>query len=161
MKNKSSKKYWLLKSEGDCYSIDDLKRDKKTAWTGIRNYQSRNFMRDSMSVGDVAFFYHSNGKGEAPTGIYGLVTVSSASHPDETQFDKKDEHFDPKATKEKPIWYCVDVKFTKKFKEPITLAQIKFDPKLEGMLVRARGSRLSVQLVSEKHAEYLIQKFGV
>lgn len=153
-----SKNYWLLKSEGDCYGIDDLKKDKKTSWTGIRNYQSRNFMMKDMSVGDVVLFYHSGGNDENPTGIYGLARVSRLAHEDPTQFDKKDDHFDPKATKEKPIWYCVDITFVKKFKSPITLAQIKFDPKLEGMRVREVGSRLSVQPVSIKHGEYILKK---
>jgi predicted RNA-binding protein with PUA-like domain len=153
-----AKNYWLLKSEGDCYSIDDLKKDKKTAWTGIRNYQSRNFMMKDMNVGDVILFHHSGGDDTNPTGIYGLASVCGSAHVDATQFDKKDDHFDPKATKEKPIWYCVDIKFVKKFKEPITLAQIKFDPKLEGMRVREVGTRLSVQPVSVQHGEYLIKK---
>jgi predicted RNA-binding protein with PUA-like domain len=156
----NSKSYWLLKSEGSCYSIDDLKADKKTAWTGIRNYQSKNFMVNDMKVGDVVFFYHSQGDTINPTGIYGLASVCSKPHPDETQFDKRDEHFDPKATEEKPIWHCVDIKFVKKLKNPITLAQIKFDPKLEGMRVREVGSRLSVQPVSEKHGEYLLGLVG-
>ncbi len=153
----SRKSYWLLKSEGDCYSIDDLKKDKKTAWTGIRNYQSRNFMMKDMKVGDTVFFYHSGGDEENPTGIYGLASVCSTAHPDLTQFDKMDEHYDPKATKEKPIWFCLDIKFVKKFKTVFTLSQIKFDPKLEGMRVREVGSRLSVQPVSVKHGDHLIK----
>ncbi len=153
--SKNSKKYWLVKSESDCYSISDLKRDKKTAWTGIRNYQSRNFMRDLMSVRDTVFFYHSGGNDKNPTGIYGLASVCSKAHVDETQFDKNDDHFDQKATKEKPIWFCVDIKFEMAFKEPTTLSQIKFDPKLEGIAVAQIGSRLSVQPVSKIHGEYL------
>lgn len=149
-------RYWLIKSEGDCYSIDDLKRDKKVAWTGIRNYQSRNFMMRDMSVGDIVLFYHSNGTIDAPTGVYGIARVASAVHPDETQFDKKDEHYDPRASKSTPIWHCVDMAFVRKFKNPVTLAEIKIDPALEGMLVRARGSRLSIQPVSEKHFEYIV-----
>jgi predicted RNA-binding protein with PUA-like domain len=149
--------FWLLKSEGDCYSIDDLKKDKKTSWTGIRNYQSRNFMMKDMKIGDTVFFYHSGGDNINPTGIYGLAQVCSKAHTDETQFDKKDEHFDPKATKEKPIWFCVDIKFVKKLKAPLTLSQIKFDPKLEGMRVREVGSRLSVQPVSVRHGQYLLK----
>jgi predicted RNA-binding protein with PUA-like domain len=154
---KNSKNYWLLKSEGDCYSIDDLKRDKKTSWTGIRNYQSRNFMMKDMKAGDTILFYHSGGDDKNPTGVYGLATVVGSAHPDLTQFEKKDDHFDPKSTKEKPIWYCVDIKFKSKFKNPVTLVQIKFDPKLEGMRVREIGSRLSVQPVSVKHGEYVIK----
>jgi predicted RNA-binding protein with PUA-like domain len=125
-KTKNSKQYWLIKSEMDCYSIDDLKRDKKTSWTGVRNYQARNFMMN-MNTGDVVFFYHSNGSIKSPTGIYGIAKVSSLAHPDQSQFDKKDEHFDPKSKQEKPIWYCVDVGFVKKFKNfIINLFFLKF-----------------------------------
>ena len=144
--------YWLLKSEGTCYSIDDLKKDKKTPWSGIRNYQARNFIRDSMKVGDMALFYHSNSE---PTGVYGIAKVVSTPYPDPTAFNKKDEHFDPKSTKENPIWMVVDVAFVKKFKERISLAEIKVDPKLEGIMVAQKGSRLSVQPLSEKHFKYI------
>jgi len=144
--------YWLLKSEGDCYSIDDFKKDKKTAWTGIRNYQARNFMRDSMKVGDGVLFYHSNAN---PTGVYGVAKVVSAPHADETQFDIKDDHYDPKSKKENPTWMCVDIGFVEKFKEPVSLTEMKLDPKLEGMMVRATGSRLSVQPVSADHFHYI------
>ena len=148
-------RYWLIKSEGTCYSIDDLKRDKKTAWTGIRNYQARNFMRDDMQVGDLVLFYHSLGTTENPSGIYGIAKVASKPHPDETQFEKKDMHFDPKASKEKPIWFCVDMSFVSKFKNPVNLGMIKRDRNLEGMEVRRAGSRLSIQPVSEKHFVYI------
>ncbi len=147
--------YWLMKSEGSCYSIDDLKRDKKTAWTGVRNYQARNFMRN-MELGDQVFFYHSNGTPKEPNGIYGLAKVSAKVHADESQFDKKDDHYDPKATHEKPIWECVDISFVKKFKEPVTLEQIKFEPGLSGMMLIQKGSRLSVQPVSERHYKIII-----
>ena len=151
-------KYWLIKSEGDCYSIDDFKKDKKTPWEGIRNYQSRNYMMRDMQVGDLLFFYHSVSQ---PTGVYGIAKVVSKAHPDESQFDKKDEMtFDPKATKEKPIWYCVDVAFVEKFKHPVSLEAIKKDPKLEGMMVRVKGSRLSVQPVSQKHFEHIRKRAG-
>lgn len=153
---KKVKKYWLMKSEGDCYSIDDLQNDKQTAWAGVRNYQARNFMTNDMSVGDIVFFYHSNGTKINPTGIYGIASVCSGAHADETQFDKNDEHYDPKATLEKPIWYCVDIKFVKKLKTPLTLAEIKFDPNLAGIMVAQTGSRLSIQPVSQKHGEYLM-----
>ncbi len=153
-------KYWLIKSEGACYSIDDFKRDKKIPWTGIRNYQARNFMRDEMRPGDLALFYHSNGTSSSPTGVYGIAKVASAAHADMTQFDRHDMHYDPKATKESPIWQCVDFAFVQKFKEPITLDQIKFDPALADMMVRARGSRLSVQPVSEKSFNHIAEKMA-
>ena len=147
-----SQNYWLIKSEEACYSIDDMKKDKKTAWSGIRNYQARNCILKDMKVGDSALFYHSNGK---PSGAVGVVKVASKPYPDPTQFDKKDEHFDPKACKDKPIWYVVDVKFVKKFKNPVTLPQIKNDPKLKGIAVAQTGNRLSVMPISEKHYEYI------
>jgi predicted RNA-binding protein with PUA-like domain len=148
--------YWLMKSEGACYSIDDLKRDKQVAWEGVRNFQARNFMMKDMKKGDTVFFYHSNGKGENPTGIYGLAKVMSPAHPDESQFNPKDEHYDPKSKKQSPTWYCVDISFVKKFKEPIALSYIKIDPNLSGIMVAQTGSRLSIQPVSEKHGKYLI-----
>jgi len=147
-------KYWLIKSEGECYSIDHLKKDKKTAWTGVRNYQARNSMRDEMSVGDLALFYHSDSK---PSGVYGVAKVASKPHIDETQFDSKDEHFDPKSKKENPLWVCVDFSFVKKLKHPIPLSELKHDPKLEGMTVRKKGDRLSIQPVSQKHFEYILE----
>lgn len=144
--------YWLMKSEGSCYSIDDLRRDKKTPWSGVRNYQARNFMLRDMKKGDLVLFYHSNSN---PSGVYGIGKVVSEAHPDETQFDIKDGHYDPKASRHKPIWYCVDIAFVKKFKIPISLHMIKFSPKLEDMLVRATGSRLSIQPVSAKHFHHI------
>ena len=148
--------YWLIKTEAECYSIDDMKRDKRIPWSGIRNYQARNFMRDEMQVGDLALFYHSNGTDKAPSGIYGIARVATKPHDDATQFDAKDDHYDPKATREKPIWQCVDMAFVEKFKEPITLGEIKRDSKLDGMAVRQTGSRLSVQPVSEKHFKHIL-----
>lgn len=149
------KKYWLMKSEADCYSIVDLKRDTVTSWEGVRNYQARNYMQQ-MSVGDVVFFYHSNGTKEHPTGIYGVARVSAFAHPDKTQFVQKGEYYEPRATIEKPVWYCVDVSYGTTWKRPFSLAEIKIDPNLSGIIVAQKGSRLSVQPVSETHARYLI-----
>jgi predicted RNA-binding protein with PUA-like domain len=148
--------YWLIKSEGDCYSINDLKRDKKSAWTGVRNFQARNFMRDSMKIGDGVLYYHSNGKKENPTGVYGLAKVASKPYMDETQFDKKDDHYDPKSKKENPTWILIDMSFVKKFKNIVTLNQIKFEPKLQGIMVAQAGSLLSIQPVSKDHFEFII-----
>ncbi|MBX4197724.1 EVE domain-containing protein [Candidatus Parcubacteria bacterium] len=148
--------YWLLKIEAACFSIDDMKREKKVPWTGIRNYQARNFMRDKMKVGDLALFYHSSAD---PTAAVGVVKVVSEAYPDPTQFDKKDDHFDPKATKEKPMWSVVDVQFVRKFKQPISLHQMKIRPDLVGMSVTQKGSRLSVLPVSEKHFK-IIEELG-
>lgn len=144
--------YWLIKTEAAMYSIDDLKRDKKSAWTGIRNYQARNSIRDGMKVGDLCLFYHSSSE---PTGIFGIAKVVSVPYGDPTALNKKDEHYDPKSTKSSPIWYCVDVQFVKKFTTPVLLSELKADPKLKGMMVTQQGSRLSVQPVSENHFKYI------
>lgn len=148
------KNYWLIKSEADCYSIDDLAKDKTAAWTGIRNYQARNFMRDQMKPGDLCLFYHSSAE---PSSVAGVAEVCSAPHADETAFDKKDEHYDPKSSRENPTWMCVDVTFVEKFDQPVTLHRIKIDPKLAGIAVAQKGSRLSIQPVSKTHFEYIVK----
>jgi len=150
-------KYWLMKSEPTSYSIDDLKRDKRTAWDGVRNYQARNFMRDEMQVGDLAFFYHSNTE---PIGIAGVMKICSKPYPDPTAFDKKDHHYDPKSKKENPTWYLVDMSFVEKFKEVIPLSALKLDPAFKDMLVVQKGSRLSVQPVSERDFKAVLKKIG-
>lgn len=137
--------YWLMKSEPDVFSIDDLKKKKKSGWDGVRNYQARNFMRDEMKIGDVVLFYHSSC--EIP-GIAGLAKVSKTSHPDPTQFDPKSEYYDEKSTKDNPRWFMVEVEFVEKFDEVITLATLKATKGLEGMPVVQKGSRLSINPVT-------------
>lgn len=139
-----AKKYWLMKSEPEVFSITDLEKNGQTLWEGVRNYQARNFMMNDMSVGDEVLFYHSNAE---ITGVAGIATVSKAAIPDPTAFDKKSEYFEPKATKVKPIWFCVEVKFVKKFKTVVTLAEVKANKKLSKMALVQKGSRLSVQPV--------------
>ena len=140
-------KYWLMKCEPDCYSIDDLARDKTTEWTGVRNYQARNFMSKEMAQGDVALFYHSNAE---PSGVAGLMTIhSDGAIVDTTALDKKDDHFEPRATRENPIWYCVAVKFQEKFKNFVPLSDLRANAKLKGMLLLQKGSRLSVLPVTK------------
>ena len=146
--------YWLMKSEPDVFSIDDLKNQKQTTWDGVRNYPARNFMMNDMQVGDLVLFYHSNAK---PPGIAGLATVSKKAEPDPTQFDKKSEYFDPKATKEKPRWFCVKVKFKEKFKDLIPLEEIKSEKALKDMLVVQKGQRLSIQPVKEKDYKHILK----
>ena len=142
-----------MKSEGESYSIDDLMRDGTTVWEGVRNYQARNFMMRDMQVGDCVLFYHSN---SAPSGVYGTAVVSALAHPDLSQGNKKDTmHYDAKATKEKPIWYCVDVSFVLKFPHPVSLAELKADHALLNMRVVQKASRLSVQPVSKAHFEHV------
>jgi len=139
--------YWLMKSEPNVYSIDDLARDKKTHWDGVRNYQARNFMRDKMEVSDQVFFYHSNAE---PPGIAGVAEVVKAGYPDPSAFDKKSNHFDVKSSKEKPTWYVVDIKFVKRFRNVLSLDELRAVKGLEGMPLLQRGQRLSVQPVSKK-----------
>jgi predicted RNA-binding protein with PUA-like domain len=138
-----------MKSEPDVYSIDDLARDGRTAWTGVRNYQARNFMRDGMRVGDRVFFYHSTAE---PPGIAGLAEVCSAPYPDPTQFDPRSPYHEPRATPDKPVWVLVDVQFVAKFRRVIPLDTLRADPGLAGLILLQRGSRLSVQPVDPRHA---------
>ena len=141
------KQYWLMKSEPDVYSIDDLARDKTSPWTGVRNYQARNFMRDAMQVGDLVLFYHSNAE---PSGVAGVAKVVRRAYPDFTAQDRKSEYFDPKAKPADPIWMMVDVGFVEKFVRIVSLDILRQEPALAGMLVLKRGMRLSVQPVQEK-----------
>lgn len=152
--------HFLLKSEATCYSIDDLEKDGSTLWTGIRNYQARNFMRD-MKIGDLCLFYHSSSTDPLkPNGVYGVVRVIGEAKPDPTQFDPKDDHYDPKATKDKPIWDAVEVEHVSTFEEPISLTEIKRDPKLSGIAVAQTGSRLSVLPVSDTHFAHILELGG-
>ncbi len=146
-------KYWLLKSEPDVFSIDDMANAKKTLWENVRNYQARNFMVDGMNIGDLALFYHSNAN---PAAVAGIVEISGAARPDPSQFDAKSEYYEPKATKEKPIWQCVEVAFKQKFKAPISLDFIKTQKNLEKMVL-LNNSRLSVQPVSEKQYNTILK----
>lgn len=151
------RRYWLLKSEPDVYSIDDLAHDGTTYWDGIRNYQARNFMRDDMQVGDGVLYYHSNAK---PTAIVGLAEVASEAYADPTQFDPKSKYFDPKSKKDDPTWQLVDVRFVSKFATALPLQDLKQDPKLDGMLLIKRGQRLSVQPVEVKHWKHVLKLAG-
>jgi predicted RNA-binding protein with PUA-like domain len=143
-----ARKYWLMKSEPDVYSIDHLKKDGETEWDGIRNYQARNFMRDDMAPGDLVLFYHSNAN---PPGVAGLARVASDPYPDPTQFDKRSKYHDPKSKKDDPRWILVDLEFVERFEELVPLATLKSDKRLSDMLVVQKGQRLSVQPVDKKH----------
>jgi len=145
--------YWLMKSEPDVYSIDDLRRDGREMWDSIRNYQARNMMRDDMRIGDKVFFYHSNCKEPA---IAGIAKVASKPYPDSTQFDKKSRYFDPKSTQDEPRWILVDVEFVRKFKKPITLAEIKANKGLEDMILVRRGNRLSIMPIEKNHWDLIL-----
>lgn len=147
--------YWLMKSEPDVFSIDDLAAmpDKTNHWDGVRNYQARNMMRDQMKKGDLVFFYHSNCK---VPGIVGIAQVVRESYPDHTAFDPDGMYYDPKSKPEKPTWYMVDVKLQRKFKRSITLEELKAHPELAGMALVRRGNRLSVMPVSAAQWEYIL-----
>lgn len=147
------KQYWLMKSEPESYGIDHLKRDERTAWNGVRNFQARNYMRE-MRVDDQILFYHSNCK---IPGVYGIAKVVKEAYPDPTQFDSKSNYYDKRATEAKPMWDLVDIAFVKKFDEPVTLSDIRADSSLGKMMILQPGSRLSVTPVSSEHFEELFQ----
>lgn len=151
-----AKRYWLMKSEPDVYSIDTLKKDKTTWWEGVRNYQARNFMSREMQVGDEVLFYHSSAE---PSGVAGLAKITKAAEPDKTQFDKKSDYFEPKATKDVPIWFCVQVGYVAHFKKLITLDDLRGQKSLKDMFVLRKGQRLSVQPVTEAEFE-TVKKMG-
>ena len=144
--------HWLVKTEPEVYSIDDLKRDRSTCWHGVRNYQARNFMRDDMKVGDLVLIYHSNCEA---TGVVGVAKVCAAAYADHTALDRKSEYHDPKATRENPIWMMVDVAFVEKFPRVVTLAELKESKKLADMPLLQRGQRLSVQPVEADQFELI------
>jgi len=135
--------YWLFKSEPDAFSIDDLiaMKGKKDHWDGIRNYQARNLMRDEIAKGDLGFFYHSSCK---VPGIVGIVEVVKEAYPDHTAWDPEAKYYDPKSNEDNPRWVMIDVKFRQKFKEVISLEQLRTIRKLEGMTLLQKGSRLSI-----------------
>ena len=149
-------RYWLMKSEPDEMSIDDLARAprQRTAWFGVRNYQARNFMRDQMQIGDQVLFYHSSC---AEPGIAGLAEVCAAAYPDETQFDRKSKYYDAKATREDPRWVNVEVKFVKKTRL-LGLAELRRHKALAGMRLLARGNRLSITPVDPDEWKFIATK---
>ena len=153
---KRATKHWLMKSEPDVYSIDDLERDGSESWEGVRNYQARNFMRE-MVEGDLVIFYHSNAK---PPGAAGVGRICRKAYPDDTQFNKKSRYYDAKSKKEDPRWSLVDVEFVEKFGELVSLQTLKDDPALEGMRVTQKGSRLSVQPVDKGHFKRVLKMAG-
>ena len=151
--------YWLFKSEPDAFSIDDLRAmpGKKDHWDGIRNYQARNIMRDDMKKGDQGFFYHSSC---AVPGIVGVVDIVKEAYDDHTALDPKSNYYDPKASKDNPRWCMVDVKYRKKFKDILTLEQLKTVKSLEAMQLLKRGNRLSIMPVSKKEWGIILKLAG-
>jgi predicted RNA-binding protein with PUA-like domain len=151
-----ARRYWLMKSEPNVFSINDLKNAKgrTTCWDGVRNYQARNFLRDEIKVGDGVFYYHSSVE---PVGIAGEAVVVKGGYPDYTAFDPDDVHYDPKSDPSRPTWYMIDVKFVRACKEVITLDRLREIPSLKKMKVLQRGMRLSVQPVIPKEWEVIMR----
>ncbi len=139
--------FWLMKSEPDVFSINDLKKKKRSLWDGVRNYQARNFMVKDMKLGDMVLFYHSNA---TPPGVAGIAKISKLAQPDPTQFDPQSEYYDPKATTKEPRWFCVEVEFVENFNRLVTLNELKTHNALQEMLVIKKGQRLSIQPVTQK-----------
>lgn len=135
-----------MKSEPDAYSIDDLERDGREMWDGIRNYQARNFMRDDMKVGDQVFFYHSSCKVPA---VVGIARIASEPYPDPTQFDPDSKYYDPKSAEDDPRWILVDLEFVRKLRRAVPLTELKSHPGLDDMLLTRRGNRLSIMPVTD------------
>lgn len=146
--------HWLMKSEPDTFSIDDLHTRGSEPWDGVRNYQARNFMRDDMRVGDGVFFYHSNC---AEPGIVGLAKVASEAYPDPSQFDPKSDYFDPGASRDNPRWMLVDVAFVRKLKRTITLKELQALPSLAEMALVRKGNRLSVMPVTTAEWSHILK----
>ena len=145
--------YWLIKSEPDDFSIDALARNKREPWSGVRNYQARNYMRDGMRRGDGIFFYHSSC---AQPGIVGIASVAGAAYPDPTQFDPRSDYFDATSQPDAPRWQLVDVKFKRKLKHPILLSELKSHPELRELALLHRGNRLSVLPVSPAQWDFIL-----
>jgi len=146
-------RYWLMKTEPDEFSIDDLAKKKVEPWTGVRNYQARNFMRDGMKVGDGVFFYHSSC---AVPGVAGIADVATEAYPDPTQFDRKSDYYDEASRRESPRWFLVDVKFKRKLKRTIALTELKDRKELDGFTLLARGNRLSVLPVTKAEWDFIL-----
>lgn len=149
-------KFWLMKTEPNAYSIQDLAKEKKktTHWDGVRNYQARNFMRDEMKLGDEVLIYHSNAK---PPAIVGRAKIVRESYPDFTSWDPNDKHYDPKSTGENPRWFMVDIQLIEIFKEPLGLPDLRDIKALSDMVLLQKGSRLSVQPVKKKEYDAILK----
>lgn len=152
------RRYWLMKSEPGAFSIDDLAKSPKrtTCWDGVRNYQARNFMR-SMAVGDQVLFYHSSAD---PPAVVGIAEVVREAYPDDTQFDKSSKHYDPESDPGTPRWDMVDIMHRQTFKTSLSLDRLKREPKLKGMVLLRKGSRLSVQPVTASEWAVILKLAG-
>ena len=146
------KQYWILKSEPDSFSIDDLEEVGTTAWDGVRNYQARNYLREQRK-GDRALFYHSSC---AEPGVVGIAEIAREAYPDATAFDPADKHYDPKSDPSDPTWYMPDVKFVSRLPRVVTLHELQGRPELEGLLLTRKGNRLSVMPASKEHFNFIV-----
>ena len=151
----ADKKYWLFKSEPGNYSFQDLlaEDDKTAEWDGVRNYQVRNFMRDDMKVGDGVLFYHSSAK---PTAVMGTATIVREAYPDSTAWEPGAKYYDPKSNPDDPTWLMVDIQADQVFNRPVTLQEIKQNPRLQGMMLVKRGVRLSIQPVDKQDWDEIV-----
>lgn len=145
-----------MKSEPDVFSIDDLEamHPQSEPWDGVRNYQARNFMRDAMCEGDLAFLYHSSCKNP---GVAGVITISKSAYPDYTSWNNKSKYYDPKSSKDTPRWFMVDVKFLRKFAQVVTLKELRLHAALSAMKLLQKGNRLSIMPLSKKEFEHILK----
>jgi predicted RNA-binding protein with PUA-like domain len=152
------RRYWLMKSEPRAFSIEDLEKSPKrtTCWDGVRNYQARNFMR-AMAIGDQVLFYHSNAE---PPAVVGIAEVVRTAYPDQTQFDKASHHYDPASVPSAPRWDMVDIRYRQTFTTALPLDRLRQEPKLKGMVLLQKGSRLSVQPVTEAEWAVVLKLAG-
>lgn len=151
-------RHWLFKSDPESYSIQDLARERRTCWDGVRNYQARNFLRDECHAGDLVLLHHSGGPDPA---VVGVARVVRAGYPDPTAWQRGHPHFDSGSDPAAPTWYMVDIEIVQAFPEPLTMARLKGDATLAGMELLRRGSRLSVQPVGEAHFHRVLALAGV
>jgi len=149
-----ARRYWLMKCEPSAYTIDDLARDGRTSWEGVRNYKARNYLRDEMQVGDGVLFYASNAD---PSGVTGLAAIVKAGYPDHHAWKTGHKYFDEDSSKEKPTWYMVDIGFVERFPEVVSLETLKSTSGLEHMVVTQKGSRLSVQPVTRPEYDIVVR----
>lgn len=158
MSKKQIRRYWLFKSEPSSYSIDDLQSDARTCWDGVRNYQARNILRDQVKRGDGVLFYHSNAK---PLAVVGLAKVVREGYVDASAVDSTSRYFDPKCDAENPPWRMVDIDFVSKLAVPVSRDSMMSEPSLQEMMLLRRGARLSVQPVSKREWNCILQMAGV
>lgn len=152
-----ARRYWLFKSEPESYGFAQFERDRRTFWSGVRNYQARNLLRDEIQVGDGVLFYHSNAE---PMAIVGIAKVVKAGYPDHTAFEPKSDYHDPDSDPSQPTWFMVDIECVGAMPEPVTRERCKQEPALANMVLLARGSRLSVQPVTASEWQTILRLGG-